>query len=100
MPFTTRLDLQVQHRINLGAGRALTLTATVFNLFDQDSPVDYWQDELFFGQAIDIPEADFFQGFDTQQLIEEQGLVRDPRFLMDRLFQLPRSIRLAVRFTF
>jgi hypothetical protein len=30
--------------------------------------------------------TDFFRGFDTQELIEEQGLFRDPRFLMDTDF--------------
>ena len=100
MPFTTRLDLQLQHRIRLGDSKALTLTATIFNLFNQGKPVEYFEYELFGGQAVRISEEDFFQGFDTQQLIDEQGLVRDPRFLRDRLFQQPRSIRLAVRFSF
>ncbi len=100
MPFATRLDLQLQHGIRLGDGKSLILAATIFNLFDQGKAVETAEYELFGGQSVAISEAEFFQGFDTQQLIGEQGLVRDPRFLMDRLFQQPRSIRLAARFSF
>lgn len=100
MPFTSRLDLQLQQRIGLGARARLTLGATVFNLLNQGTATDYYAPELFTGQAIDIAESDFFAGFDTGQLIDEQGLVRDPRFLMDRFFQQPRVIRLSARLSF
>jgi len=100
MPFTSRLDLQLQHRIALGQRVRLTLGATVFNLFNQGAPTDYWAPELFTGQAIEIAESDFFAGFDTAQLIDEQGLVRDSRFLMDRFFQQPRVVRLNARLSF
>jgi hypothetical protein len=100
MPFASRLDLQLQHRIRLNDRMRLTLMATVFNLFDQATATDYRPVELFWGQHIDISEAEFFEGFDTQQLIEEQGLVRDARFLMDQFFQPPRTIRLGVRLGF
>ncbi len=99
-PFTTRLDLQVQHRIRLSERTHLTLTATAFNVFDQGQPTDLFLRQLFFGQAIDITEADFFEGFDTRELIEAQGLVIDPRFLLARRFQAPRTIRLGARISF
>ena len=35
MPFASRLDLQLQHRIRLSARTQLTLIATVFNTFNQ-----------------------------------------------------------------
>ncbi|MCG6926730.1 MAG: TonB-dependent receptor, partial [Acidobacteria bacterium] len=100
MPFTSRLDLQLQQRIRVNDGLQLTLMATVFNVFNQAGPVDYWQNELFGEESIDITEADFFAGFDTEELIEEQGLVRDARFMMDQFYQPPRSIRLGVRLSF
>lgn len=100
MPFASRLDLQVQQRISLRGRAQLTLMATVFNVFNQSQPRDYWQNELFQGNMVQIPEATFFAGFDTQQLIEEQGLVRDARFMKDLFFQPPRSIRLGVRLGF
>jgi hypothetical protein len=99
-PFLSRLDLQVQQRFHLGDKVDLTLMATVFNVFDQASATDSFPNELFQGQAVDISETDFFAGFDTQQLIEEQGLVRDARFLMDWFYQPPRTIRLGMRLDF
>jgi len=100
MPFMTRLDLQLQHRIRLSDRLRLTLSATAFNVLDQSAATDAWSSELFPGQAVALPEADFFQGFDTQAMIEQQGLATDPRFLLDRTFQAPRTIRLAARLSF
>ena len=47
---------------------------------------------VFPGQAIASTEKDFFAGFETQQLIEEQALARDPRRLMDLTFQPPGEL--------
>jgi hypothetical protein len=100
MAFAHRLDLQLQQRIRLSEKIRLTLTATASNVFNGGAATDAWTQELFPGQAIAIAEKDFFAGFDAQQLIEEQGLAKDPRFLMARTFQAPRSIRLAARLSF
>ena len=100
MPFTSRLDLQVQHRFRLSDRTQLTLTVTVFNLLNEGQPITVRPWELFSGQAVIISEADFFEGFDGQSLIEEQEVVREPRFLMNQTFQAPRAIRLAVRLSF
>jgi hypothetical protein len=96
MPFVSQLDLYVQHQIPLSDRTRLTLSANVMNLFDQATPVNYFQRELLRGQTIALSEAEYVQGVDTQQLIAEQGLERDPRFLMDWAYQPPRSIRLGV----
>ena len=61
---------------------------------------NYWQTELFQGQAVDVAETEFYQGIDTQALIAQQRLVRDARFLMASGFQAPRSIRLRVKLSF
>lgn len=100
MPFLSQLDLLVQHQIGLGRRTRLTLSANVINLFDQATPINYWQDELYEGQTVSMPETEFYAGFDTQQLIAEQGVVRDARFLMDRDYQAPRTIRLGVKLSF
>jgi hypothetical protein len=100
MPFSSRLDLQLQQEIVLSGRTRLTLMVTAFNLLNQGTPTDAWTDELSSGQAIDIAEVDFFEGVDVQQLVAEQELVRDPRFLMNRAFQAPRTVRLAARFSF
>jgi hypothetical protein len=97
MPFVSRLDLYVQHRLRLGDRLGITLSASVV---DQATPVNYFQDELLAGQAIQVSDTAFYEGIDTQQLIDAQGLLRDPRFLMDKDYQPPRQVRLGVKVGF
>lgn len=78
----------------------LTLSANVINLLNQGAATNYYQTELFTGQAVKVAETDFYQGIDTQALIAQQRLARDARFLMDSGFQAPRSIRLGVKLGF
>lgn len=98
MGFVHRTDLYLQHELRFGE-RRLALSVNVLNLFDQDDPTDYYSRELFFGQGVFIAGDDFYRGFDTQRLIEEQGLFRDPRFLRDIQYRPPREIRLGLRFS-
>ena len=98
-PFVCRLDLYVEHQFQLGRRARLALSVNVFNLFNQAAAVDYYKYELFSGQ-VSITEAEYLEGTDIQRLIDEQGLVRDPRFLMDKDYQPPRSIRLGARISF
>lgn len=100
MPFFSQLDLYVQHEFRWDDRFRLTLSANVINLFDQSTPVNYFQNELRSGEYIDVTEAEYVQGVDTQHLIEEQGLLRDPRFLMDYAYQPPRSAWLGIRLGF
>ena len=71
------------------------------NVFNQGTATNYFPQELFPGQFVTVDEqAFFFQGADTQRLIEEQQLARDARFLLDSGFLAPRSIRLGVSVSF
>ena len=57
------------------------------NVFNQGTATNYFPHELFPGQFVKVDEqAFFFQGADTQRLIEEQQLARDARFLLDSGF--------------
>ena len=94
-----QLDLQLMHRFQLDERLGLTLMATIFNLFDQDGPIDYFQWRAFFENVV-ISESDYFRGFDTEQLIAKQGIQGDPRFMMNEFFRPPRSIRLGMRLSF
>ena len=101
LPFLSQLDLYLQHQVRLGSRARLTLSANVTNVLNQGTATNYWQYELFTGQAIRVDEAQFYStGVDTQALIAEQGLARDARFLMDSGYQAPRSIRLGLRVGF
>ena len=100
LPFFSQLDLYAQHQLRLGSKVRLTLSANVINLLNQGIATNYFQTELFQGQAVKVAETEFYQGIDTQALIAQQKLVRDARFLMASGFQAPRSIRLGVKLGF
>jgi hypothetical protein len=90
----------VQQHIPLGGRTRMTVSLNAINVLDQSAATNYFPAELFRGQAVTIAQSTFYQGIDTQALINQQGLVRDPRFLMDSGFQSPRSIRLGAKLSF
>jgi hypothetical protein len=100
LPFLSQLDLYLQHELRLPHHLRLTMSMNAINLLNQDTATNYYPNELFEGQAIVIDEAAFFAGFDTQALIADQRLVRDPRFLIDSGYQSPRNLRLEIRLGF
>lgn len=101
LPFLSRLDLHARHDVRLGSRYRLGVSANVMNAFNQGTPTNYSAQELFPGQFIVVDEqAFFFEGVNTQQLIQEQQLARDARFLLDSSYQAPRSVRLGVSLSF
>ena len=100
-PFLNQLDLYAQHEIKLGDKNRLVLSVNVVNLLDSDTETNYFQTQLESGATVDVAETTIlYQGSNFQQLIQQQGLVNDPRFLQAWDFQAPRSIRLGARFSF
>jgi len=100
LPVRRQLDLYVQHQIPAGPRWRISVNANIINLFNGSTATTYYPRELFQGQAIEVDETQFFNGIDTQQLIAQQDLVRDARFLMDSGYQAPRSVRLGVKIGF
>jgi hypothetical protein len=100
-PFLTQLDLYVQHEIKLGSKNRLILSANVINVLNQKTATNYFQTQNASGYVVDVPETTIlYQGANFQQLIAQQGMLIDPRFLMDSGYQAPISARLGVRFSF
>jgi hypothetical protein len=108
-PVFSQTDLYLQHAFKFGGDKGFIVSANVINLFDQSTATFKFQSQLASGQAIDVPETVFYNGINTQQLIAAQGLLLDPRFLQEGTgsativgqgFQVQRSIRLGVKFTF
>ena len=56
------------------------------------------QEKVF--RAIALSDEEFFSGFNVQQLIGDQDIRRDPRFLQDWIFQAPREIRIGIAYQF
>ncbi len=101
LPLVSQLDLYVQQRFMLGRRIRLTVGANIINALNQSVATNYFPTELFLGQAIQVRETDFYStGVDTQSLIAEQQLVRDARFLLASGYQLPRTVRVAVKLGF
>jgi hypothetical protein len=99
-PTFSQTDFYAQHDFRLGGDRRIQVSLNVLNLFDQESVTDRWKTELAPGQGIVVNEQTFYQGFNTAQLIDSQGLRRDARFLQDWQYQSPRTVRLGVKFMF
>jgi hypothetical protein len=84
-PFLTNVDVQASYQLNLGGSRNLTLLADVFNLFNSQSVTMYDQWTELTGP---VPNVDF--GAPIKQVLGGAP----PQF------QLPRQIRLGVRWSF
>jgi hypothetical protein len=96
----SQTDLHLQHEFRLSGRQRLTVLMNVLNLFDQDAGVNKFPTQTASGQALGVTESEFYQGIDTQALIAAQGLVLDPRFLMESAFQSPRTIRFGAKWSF
>ncbi len=97
----SQTDLYVQHQFQLAGTRALEVSFNVSNLFNQDASIGKWQTYQL-SDGINLPDEDrFYAGqLDFDQLISQQRVVQDPRFLQDSFFQAPISARVGVKFLF
>ena len=100
LPVLRQVDLYVQHWLALNAHWRLTVSGNVTNLLNTWTATNYFAMELQKNQSIVVDESVFYKGVDTQQLIEDQSLQRDARFLMDSSYQAPRTIRLGISLSF
>ena len=96
----SQTDLYASHGITLGGNRELRVMVDVLNLWNQETETNVFNNELATGQAVDVTEAQFYAGVDTQTLISAQGRLRDPRFLQSSEYQIPRTVRIGVKFSF
>jgi hypothetical protein len=99
-PVLSQTDLYVSHGLKFGGDREFRVMLDVLNLWNQQEAINSWRTELGAGQQIDVTEEQFYAGVDTQALIAAQHLVRDPRFLQASEFQMPRTVRIGVKFSF
>jgi hypothetical protein len=98
----SQTDLYVQHQFEVGGGRSLQVSLNVLNLFDQSASIGKWQTyQLVNTNGITFDEAQFYAGqLNFDQLITQQGVQQDPRFLMDSWYQFPISARFGMKFLF
>ncbi len=95
----SQTDLYAQHEIRIGEQR-LQFSFNVFNVFNQDAAVSKFSTYQR-TTSIALDEAALYRGeLDFTQLIAQQGIEQDPRFLQNNGFQLPIAARFGVRFLF
>jgi hypothetical protein len=99
-PVYSQMDLYVQHNIRLAGSRALQLQFNVLNLFNQDTAVSKYSTYQR-TTSLTINETDLYSGrLDFDQLIQQQGIEINPRFLQPNGFQAPIQARVGVKFLF
>ena len=99
-PFFNQLDLFAEYQLKLGGRNRLSFNANFINVLGSSTEINQWLTQLQPNTSIDVTEDEFFDGVNTEQLIAEQGLAQDPRFLRSYGFQVPRQLRLGVKFSF
>ena len=99
-PFFSQTDLYVQHGIRLPGSREVQFSLNVLNLFNQDTAVSKYSTQQR-TTSLTLDEADLYSGrLDFQQLIQQQGIEINPRFLQANGFQMPIQARIGVKFLF
>ena len=84
----------------MAGSREVQISLNVLNLFNQKTAVSKYS--TYQGVNGVVPnEALFYRGQQTlEQLIVSQGIIKDPRFLLDNLYQSPIQARIGVKFSF
>ncbi len=99
-PTYSQTDLLVQHAFRLGGGRQLQVSFNVLNLFNQDTTISRNSTYQYSGGVIPDEHA-FYSGTQTlASLITSQGVIQNPAFLQDNIFQNPIQARFGVKFIF
>ena len=96
----SQTDFYVSHDLKFSGDRKLRLELTVTNLFNQQAGISKFTTYNKV-DGIDFNQSDFYShklSFD--QLIQEQGIEKDPRFLLNSAFQTPILARFGVKFLF
>jgi hypothetical protein len=92
-------DIYLQQEFQLGRQR-LQFSFNVFNLFNQEAAVSKFSTYQR-TTSLTLNERAFYQGqYDFNQLIQQQAIEQDPRFLQNNGFQAPIAARFGVKFLF
>ena len=95
----SQTDLYLQHEFTFGQQR-LQFSFNVFNVFNQEAAVSKFSTYQR-TTSISLDEAALYRGeLDFNQLISQQAIEQDPRFLQNNGFQAPIAARFGVRFIF
>lgn len=101
-PALTSTDLTVNHYLSLTESVRLRFSINVFNLFDQKTPLGINPYYLASGQVVRYTDLNDFlnSNGDWRERVAQQKLVTSPLYKQITGYQGPRSMRIAVGFTF
>ena len=97
-PFYTQVNLLLQQEIRLPKKTRLALGVNVQNLFDQDTVTSYHPNP--YRDGMNIPDTQFFAGFDPVAVETASGARKDARYGMATAYQPRRTVMLQGRFSF
>ncbi len=99
-PTFSQTDLSVQHEFRMAGDKRLQVSLNVLNLFDQKTAISR-HSTYQKTNGVHPDEALFYSGAQTlASLITAEGIVKDPRFLMNSDFQGSLQARIGVKFVF
>jgi outer membrane receptor protein involved in Fe transport len=94
----TQTSLNVSHQFTFGSNYGLEFSLNVNNLFDEDNVLSIYNSGV--DQDLPLTNAEFFAGFDADQIIADENIPRNDLFGLPERFQGRRQVRLGVKFTF
>jgi Carboxypeptidase regulatory-like domain len=112
-PWYTQTDLHLSHSMKVNKNnerQVLSFSATAINLLNQHAVVGYWQginSNHFFSPLFPFEifnGASFYKtaetGYNAQTAVSNAGVILNSRYGQPNLWQISRSMRLGVQFTF
>ena len=100
-PALSQTDLYIQQEFRLSSRTRFSVSLGITNLFNQWTDISVYKLETDLGAGINLDEAEFYAGrLDFTQLMAEQHVPKDPRFLMPMAFQAPRAAKVMLRYAF
>ena len=94
----TQTDLNLAHTFTFGADYGFELSLNVTNVFDEENIIAVNNGGV--DQSLPLSDAEFFAGFNADQVIATEGIPRNDLFNMPNRFQGRRRVRLGAKFTF
>ncbi len=94
----TQTDLYLSHEFTFGNDYGLEFSVNVSNLFDEENVLAIYNSGV--DQDLPLTDAEFFAGFNAEQVIQQNNIPRDDLFGMPNRFQGRRTVRLGAKFTF
>ena len=94
----TQTDLNLAHTFTFGSNYGFELSLNVTNLFDEENVTSIYNDGV--DQDLPLSNAEFFGGFNANQVITDNDIPRDDLYGFAERFQNRRRVRLGAKFTF